>query len=63
MIYERVIKDQVLTYLRQHKLISHNQHGFLSRHSTCAQLLETINDWSIASRNHHAVDAVYFDFD
>jgi len=25
-------------------------------------LLETINDWLIALRNHHAVDAVYFDF-
>jgi len=34
----------------------------LSRHSTCTQLLETINDWSIALRNHHAVDAMYFDF-
>jgi len=52
----------MLTYLRQHKLTSHNQHGFLSRHSTCTQLLETINNRSIALRNHHAVDAVYFDF-
>jgi len=52
----------MLTYLRQHQLISHNQHGFLSRHSTCTQLLETIKDWSISLRNHHAVDAVYFDF-
>jgi len=34
----------------------------LSRHSTCTQLLETINDRSIALRNHLAVDAVYFDF-
>ena len=51
----------MLTYLRQHQLISQNQHGFLSRHSTCTQLLETINDWSIALRNHHAVDAVHFD--
>jgi len=54
----------MLTNLRQHQLISHNQHIFLSRHSTfkLTQLLETINDWSIALRNRHAVDAVYFDF-
>jgi len=45
-------------YLRQHQLINHNQHGFLSRHSTSTQLLETINDLY----NHHAVDAVFFDF-
>jgi len=42
---------------------SHNQHGFLSRHSTSTQLLENNNDWSIALRNQHAVDAVCFDFD
>lgn len=52
----------MLFYLSQHKLINRNQHGFLSRHGTCTQLLETINDWSIALRNHHAVDTVYFDF-
>jgi len=61
-LYERIIKDQMLFYLSQHKLINRNQHGFLSRHGTCTQLLETINDWSIALRNHHAVDTVYFDF-
>jgi len=33
----------------------------LSRHSTCSQLLENINDW-LFLRNHHTVDAVYFDF-
>jgi len=54
-IHERVIKDP-----KQHQLISHNQNRFLSRHSTCTQLLETINDWATAL--HHAVDAVYFDF-
>ena len=46
----------------KNKLINRNQHGFLSGHSTCTQLLETINDWSIALFNRHAVDCVYFDF-
>jgi len=51
-------------YLIQHLLISHNERGFLSRHSTCrpTQILEAINDWSIAVSNHHAVDVVCFDF-
>ena len=43
-------------------LISQHQHGFLAKHSTCTQLLETVNDWSIASLNRHVVDVVYFDF-
>jgi len=46
----------MLAYLKQHQLINHNQHGFLGRHSTCTQLLESIDDWSIA------VDAFYCDF-
>jgi ribonucleases P/MRP protein subunit RPP40 len=52
----------LLQYLYQHKLITRHQHGFLSRHSTCTQLLECVNDWSLALRNRHAVDIVYFDF-
>jgi len=62
-LYERVIKTQMLSFLQDNKVINCNQHGFLSRHSTCTQLLETINDWSISLRNRHSVEAVYFDFE
>jgi hypothetical protein len=59
---ERIVKDQMLTHLEANKLITRHQHGFLSNHSTCSQLLETINDWTLAIRNRHNVDAIYFDF-
>ena len=61
-LFERVIQQQLLQYLLRHKLITRQQHGFLARHSTCSQLLECINDWSLALRNRHVVDVVYFDF-
>ena len=61
-LFERIVHQQLLQYLHQHKLITRHQHGFLARHSTCTQLLECINDWSLALRNHHATDVVYFDF-
>jgi hypothetical protein len=61
-LFERIVHQQLLQYLLQHKLITRHQHGFLARHSTCSQLLECINDWTLALRNHHAVDVVYFDF-
>ena len=48
-LFERVVKDQVLNYLHRNKLISQHQHGFLSRSSTCTQLLETVNDWTLLS--------------
>jgi len=46
----------------KHGLISRHQHGFLSHHSTTTELLETLNDWTLALRNKHVVDAIYFDF-
>ena len=61
-LLERIIHDKMLRYLSADGLISHHQHGFLAKHSTCTQLLETVNDWSIALLNRHVVDVVYFDF-
>ena len=49
-------------HLSANGLISQHHHGFLAKHSTCTQLLETVNDWSIALLNRHVVDVVYFDF-
>ena len=43
-------------------VITKHQHGFLSRHSTCTHLIETINDWSIAFENKFSVDSAYLDF-
>jgi len=45
---ERVIANQMLSYLRAHNLISKHQHGFLSKHSTVSNLLESVNDWTLA---------------
>ena len=33
-----------------------------SRHSTCTQLLECINDWSIALNENKSVDVLYLDY-
>lgn len=60
-LFERVVHEQVLSYLSKNKLITKQQHGFLAQHSTCTQLLETINDWSVALSNSNVVDIVYFD--
>ena len=52
----------IISHLRSHQLISADQFGFLSRRSTCTQLLTTLNDWTISIDNHLKVDAVYIDF-
>ena len=48
-LLKRVVQKQMPDYLLINKLISHHQHGFLSKLSTCTQLLETVNDWSLVS--------------
>ncbi|MFZ2538339.1 MAG: reverse transcriptase family protein [Oscillospiraceae bacterium] len=59
---ESLISTELLTYLHTHNLISKNQHGFLKRHSTCTNLLESLNDWTISLSNHRSVLIAYIDF-
>lgn len=57
-----VMKDARLTYLLQHNLINKQQHGFISKRSTCSQLLECIHDWSVSLSHKQSVDVAYIDF-
>lgn len=59
---ESVIKDQLMSYLLSHNLISKHQHAFITKHSTSSNLLECVNDWSVALNNKQCVDVVYIDY-
>lgn len=61
-IMERVIVRDLLSYLRKHNAISKQQHGFLSKRSTSSNLLNTINDWTLAIRDRKFVTVAYIDF-
>jgi len=61
-LMERVIANQILSYLRTHNLISKHQHGFLSKHSTVSNLLESVNDWTLALNNSKGVAVAYVDY-
>jgi len=43
-------------------LLNSSQHGFVSGHSTCTNLLESLNDWSINIRNGNYTRVAYVDF-
>lgn len=45
-LFESGIKDHLLDYMYTHKFVSDDQHGFLSKRSTCTNLLEALNDWT-----------------
>ena len=59
---ESIIKDNILQYARKNNFITRQQHGFLARRSTTTQLLECINDWSLALAHRQSVDVTYIDF-
>ena len=61
-LMEAVIKDQLVTYLTTHNLITKQQHAFLIRHSTTTNLLECTRDWSIALNSRNVVDVIYVDY-
>jgi len=61
-IFERILKQQMLARLLENHLIIRQQFGFLSKCSTCSQLLDSVNDWMLTVRDRRSVDVIYFDF-
>ena len=59
---ERVIYNSVLQHLTENNILHSAQHGFLRHRSTCTNLLESLNDWTIYLQDKNAVTIVYIDF-
>ena len=56
---ERVIVDELMNHFYRYNIISTAQHGLLS---TCTNLLETINDWTLSLQNYCGITVAYVDF-
>ena len=50
------------TTKRKHNVISRQQHGFINRRSTSTNLMETMNDWTLALKNKNGVTVAYIDY-
>ena len=61
-IMERVVTAVILDYLLRKKIINKKQHGFIARHSTTTNLLESTHDWSIGIDTRNSIDIIYIDF-
>ena len=61
-VFETTIRKDMLTFFEVNNVINKDQHGFLSKHSTCTNLIETINDWSLNVINGHSTRVAYIDF-
>lgn len=61
-LMERIIVQQLSSYLLQHRLITHQQHGFVTGKSTSTNLLEALNDWTLAVDDKDGVTVAYIDY-
>jgi len=61
-ILERVICCQVREHLVNNNLLHYTQHGFTTGRSTCTNLLESFNDWTLCFQDKQQVSVVYIDF-
>ena len=48
---ERIVAKNIIDYLLDNSLLSKAQHGFIKKRSTCTNLLECINDWTLILQN------------
>ena len=61
-ILESIIRDAVMKYLKDNKLISNKQFGFLGGRSTTLQLLTAMNEWTEVLDRGGGLDMIYCDF-
>ena len=59
---ESILYESMVFFLRSNSLISIDQFGVLARHSTCTQLLITLNEWTLLTDIRSKNDSVYIDF-
>jgi len=61
-LFERVIANKIRHQLIVNSLLHPSQHGFIKGRSTCTNLLESLNDWTLYFQDKHQVAIAYIDF-
>ena len=61
-LMERGIANTLYEHLSCNGLLSSVQHGFVKGKSTCTNLLECVNDWTLILQDKSCVTVAYVDF-
>src|SRR5437870_3536539 len=61
-IFESSIKIDLVNFLAANNLITSDQHGFMAKRSTCTNLMETLNHWTLTMRDGYYTRVAYIDF-
>ena len=61
-IIERIIAGKIFDHLYSNNILCSAQHGFVRRRSTCTNLMECFNDWTVCVQSRQQITIVYIDF-
>jgi len=61
-LFESGLKFHLMIFIDKFNLISNSQHGFVTARSTCTNLLETLNDYTLNLDSRADTLAAYIDF-
>lgn len=61
-IMEKIVKKELMSFLEKHKLISKNQHGFVSKKACVTNPLETVDFTTKMLSMNKSVDVLFLDF-
>ena len=61
-IAESIIREEIIRHMRQNKLLSNKQFGFLRGRSTVLQLLVVLDKWTEILDQGGVIDVIYCDF-
>jgi len=61
-ILESVIRTELLNFLSENDILSHQQHGFICKQSCFTNLLATFEDWTSTMNQGYNVDVIYLDY-
>ena len=59
---EALVREDIITHMRESKLFSKYQYGFINKRSTTLQLLYVLDEWTEILDQGGTIDAVYLDF-
>ena len=61
-LLEKIVRDNIVIFLEENKLLSKDQHGFRQGRSCTTQLLEIMEIWTDLLENRCDFDCIYLDF-
>ena len=60
-VLEKVVRSQLAAHLKEHSILTENQHGFRNNRSCETQLLQSTHSWAESLDKNIPVDIIYLD--